>query len=463
MGSLTARWLGNSAANLIGGMSAALANIALPALVSRHLSHPEFSAWSLAMQIVAYVNLLGLGLQTATARAIAHANERDDRPETLATLRAAQQISRWATGCALVGALALTAFYPMFFPGIPDALVPAFRWTLLFIGTGYALQLLALVPMGVFQGLHRNMSFVSMQVSVRVLAVVLVGIGAAAGAGMSGLALALGLCTAALAPATWLQLRRALPWVAAIKAEPLDRVRLRQLLQYCGTLSVWSVSMLLVTSVGIMMVGRVAFQMSGAYALAMTAATVLSGLLGAVFSPLLTMGAALHAVPERRGELPRLLTRSTLACTVGLHLLFAGAVLLHRPVLLLWVGPSFAATTAPLLLVLVGAHALRNVVSPYAMMLLATGLNRRALWTGVAEGVGNLVATIVLGLNFGVLGIAFGSLVGSAIGLAGSLLFNLRRTPELTPRPLEFTAQAILLPTLAALPVYWLAWMLGGR
>ncbi len=463
MSSLASRWLGNSAANLIGGLSAALFNVALPALVSRHLSHSEFSAWSLAMQVIAYVNLLGIGLQTATARAIAHANEQDDRQQTLSTLRAAHRIGRWACGLGLLMAVSLAVLYPLVFPGIPAEVLQEFRWTLLIICCGTAFQLLALVPMGVFQGLHRNISFVSVQVALRVVAVALVAIGAHAAFGMTGLAIVVGASTALLGPANWLQLRRTVPWLAKFGEVALERARVRQLLDACATLSVWSVSMLLVNSVGIVMVGRIAFQSSGAYAVSMTAATVLAGLLNAVFAPLMTMGAAMHAVPERRPGIPRLLTRSTLACTAALHLLFAFIWLFHRPILRLWIGASFVEQASPLLLVLVGAHALRNVAWPYALMLLATGLNRRALWTGLAEGFGNLVATIVLGLRYGVVGVALGTLAGAAIGLLGSLLFNTRRTPELTPHPLRFALVGIVAPTLAAAPVYALVWMLLNR
>jgi len=76
---LTRRWLGNSAANVVGGLSAALFNLLIPAIVSRRLPPEQFSAWGLALQIVTYVNLLGLGLQTAMARAISQANEQNDR------------------------------------------------------------------------------------------------------------------------------------------------------------------------------------------------------------------------------------------------------------------------------------------------------------------------------------------------------------------------------------------------
>lgn len=454
MSQLRRRWLSNSAANLLGGLSAAAFNLALPAIVSRHLPAEQFSSWSLALQIVAYVNLLGLGLQTATARAIAQAEERQDSNSMGKIVRAAHQIARWASGAGLLAVLLLTLAYPLVFPGIPPHLLSDFRGALLLIGISTATQLLALVPMGVFQGLHKNIYFVAAQVGVRLLSVLLIAIGASLAIQLLGLAALLALCSVLLAPLLWHQLRRHLPWLAAASAAQVDPTIRRELLNYCATLSVWSVAMLLVNAVGIVMVGRIAFGMSGAYAIAMTAATVLAGLLGALFSPLMTAAAALHANPAQRGELPTLLLRSTLLCALGLHLLFALTLLIFQPVIRLWVGEAFVASAGPLLLILVGAHALRNLASPYALMLLASGLHRRALWTGLAEGVANLVATIALGLLWGVPGVALGTLVGALVGLLGSLLVNTRNTPELTPAPVGFVIKGFVLPLLLALPVY---------
>lgn len=457
MSSLRRRWLSNSAANLLGGLSAAAFNLALPAIVSRHLSAEQFSSWSLALQIVAYVNLLGLGLQTATARAVAQAHEGQDGAAIATIVRSARSIGRYASAAAVLGVLLLTLGYAWLFPDIPTALLPEFRVALLLIGVSTAAQLPALVPMGVFQGLHKNIHFVVAQIGTRALSLLLVGLGASFEAGLLGLAALLALCSALLTPLAWHQLRRTQPGLRmAMRGDPDPELR-RELLHYCATLSVWSIAMLMVNAVGIVMVGRIAFDMSGAYAIAMTAATVLAGLLGAVFSPLLTAAAAVHAAPARRHELPKLLMRSTWFCAAGLHLLFVLACLLVQPIVRLWVGQGFVAPVTPLLLILVGAHALRNLMTPYALMLLATGLHRRALWTGLAEGLANLAATIGLGLTWGVTGVALGTLVGAVVGMLGTLLLNTRSTPELTPAPLTFAIRGFVLPLLLATPLYLIA------
>lgn len=447
------RWLGNSAANLVGGLSAAAFNLLMPAILLRYLPPDQFSAWSLALQVVTYVNLLGLGLQTATARAIAQSEGRNDEGGMRKIIRAAHSIAVGATIAAMVAVLLLVVTYPLLFPSIPSELLPTFRAVLLLIGLSTATQLLALVPMGVFQGVHRNIVFVATQVVIRVVTVILVWAGVRSGLQLLGIATTVALCALTLYPVIRKLMHRLLAWAIDAQEIVVDRPLRIELLNYCASLSVWSVSTLLVNSVGIVMVGRVAFEKTGVYSLAMAAATVLAGLLGAIFSPLVTAAAALHAQPSRRAELPALLIKSTQICAVCLYLMFAAVLLLHRQVIELWVGASFVDSLAPLLLILVGAHALRNLCTPYAMILLATGMHRRALMTGVAEGLSNLVATIVLGQWFGLVGIACGTLVGALTGVACALILNTSSTPELTPRPGSFVLKAFVAPLAIFLPI----------
>lgn len=457
MRSLTGRWLGNSFANALSGASAAVFNLAIPAVLSRHLTQSEFSAWGLSLQIVAYVALLGIGLQTAVAKQVAYSEEAQARGETLATIRASRSISRACMALGLLLSMAIAAGCPWLFPDIPAQVLGQARWTLVAVGAAAAVQLLSLVPMGVFQGLHMNARFATAQVTVRVLGVALIVVGVQLDAGMPVLALLLATSLALLTPLMWMRLRQhEAGALMAFKTQPLNREARTRLLRDCLTLSVWGLSMLAVNTAGMVMVARTAFEHTGAYSIAVTAATVLSGLVGAVISPLLTHAAALYATPERRREMEALLLRTTCLCACGLSGLFLIFALIQRPLLTAWVGPNLVETTVLPMLILVGAHALRNVGAPYALMLIATGLNRRALWTGLAEGLCNLVATVYLGLRFGVVGVALGTLIGAIVGVVGSLLFNAPRTAELSPRPLRFAA-LMLLPPLAAAALVFLS------
>lgn len=456
--SLRRRWFGNSVVNLMGGVATAGVNVLLPAIVVKHLDAESFSIWNLALQMGVYVNLLSMGLQTATARAISHAS--DGNPQQVARLptivRAARSISYGASGVAVILAALLVAVYPLLFPSISPALISDFRITLALFGLAAITQILAQVDMGVFQGLHRNAAFVSVQMATRLITVLVVWAGVRTEKPMVILALLMAVSTAMLWPAMRVVLLRAVPWARQVSRSFVDKGLRGELLLYCGTLVVWSVSMLLVNSVGIIIVGRLDFVMAGPYAIAMTGASVIVGLLSAALSPLMTTAAALHATEETRSRLPVLLNRATLGVAIGLNLLVLCIAALHPLILKLWVGPQFIHAAGPMLVVLVGAHCLRNIAAPYSLMLLATGLHRRALLSAIIEGVANLTASILLGIQWGAIGVALGTLIGAAIGVLGTLALNGPQTPELTPEPLRFSAISVALPLFLFAPFHYL-------
>lgn len=451
------RWFSNSFFNLIGGLATAGVNLLLPAIVVKHLTGESFSVWNLALQMMVYVNLLSLGLQTATARAVAHAGERNeiDGDNKLPTIvRAARSISNRAAGAAFLFVLILVIVYPQLFPGVPVNLVGDFRLTIALFGLSAVIQILPQVDMGVFQGLHRNVVFVSVQMIIRLFTVLIVWVGVRTEQPMTTLAFLMASSMALLGPAMRTVFKRMLYWSIEVNTSPIDKILRQNLLKYCFTLSVWSLSMLLVNTVGIVIVGRFDFLMVGPYAIAMTATSVLVGLLGAFLSPLMTVATSLYSSQATRAELPKLLMRSTVLVLVGLNLIFAIIMVLHDYILRLWVGESFVESTGPILLVLIGGHCLRNIAAPYALMLLATGQHQKALISALLEGISNLIASIVFGVIWGAMGVAFGTVVGAIIGIVGTLSLNMARTPDLTPKPVKFIFNGILLPQLVVLPIY---------
>ncbi|TAM09646.1 MAG: hypothetical protein EPN72_02340 [Nevskiaceae bacterium] len=453
---LKQRWFGNSFVNVVGGVGSAAVNLLLPAVVAKYLSPDEFSLWSLALQIIIYVNLLGLGLQLATARAVSYAGDAGAsaglRNPVIA--QAARSISRKASGLAVMVIVVLVVTCPLLFPSVPQTSITEFRIVLGLFGLVGVAQIFSQPDMGVFQGLHRYLGFVGPKMSAQILGVFLVWLGVQAHQPIVVLALLLAAGMSLLWPAMRLAVRHSVTWGRDIGSAVVDKACRWELLQYCGALSVMSISMLVVNTAGVLVVGRIDFQMTGAYAIAMTAATVPVGLLGAALSPLLTTGSAMYASPETRARLPKLTTLTTVILTVGLNVFLLGIELLYPQILRLWVGERFVFTAGPLLVILVAAHCLRNVAAPYSLMLLAAGLHRRALYTAVLEGTVNLAASIVLGIRYGALGVAFGALIGSLVGVAGCLIFNTGRTPEITPRPFRFSLGGITLPILIFMPLH---------
>lgn len=455
MGDLKRRWFSNSLVNLVGGIASALVSLLLPSLVVRHLSQESFSVWNLSLQVIAYVSLLSLGLQSATARSIAHAADigHDNNVVLCEIVCAARNISHWAAAGGVALVFLLAALYPLMFPSVNPMLLHDFRITVSLFGLAAISQILAQTDMGIFQGMHRNEFFVAIQTSVRFITLLVVWLGALMKAPLVVLA---GLMTLAMFmqwPLMRWALLRWVPWAKQVAKVALDRRRRKELLQYCGTLSVWSLSMLFVNSVGILIVGHNDFIMAGPYAVAMTATTVLVGFLGALLSPLMTTVAAMYADGNTRKKIPDLLTRSTIFVSIFLGII-SSIVISYNPLIVrIWLGESLVGSVGPLLAILVSSYCLRNVASPYALMLIGTGLNKRALISAVIEGVANVIASIAFGMKWGAIGVAFGALLGAFVGLAGTLILNVSRTPELTPHPLRFSFISVVLPIIFFIPL----------
>ena len=435
-----------------------LVNLLIPAVLVRNISSQEFSVWSLSYQIISYVLLLGIGLQVATARAVAHAAE---FPESSAGISlivlAARSIARWATVIALAAVVGATFVYPSFFPQMPEQLGSEFRVTLALLGLTGVVSIISQVDMGIFQGLHRNSVFVGVQTGVRLLSLVAVLIGAAFGSTLVEFAGLFAVASALLWPAMRVAYRRISGQCTRKSASvPVQNV-VRELLKYCATLSVWAICTTVVLTAGTLITGRIDFQSVGAYSLAMTASVAFAGLFGAALAPLITTGAAMYANSDSRGKLPALLISTSAWATLGLGIAAVLTVGVGHALLTLWVGAPLAEKTYPLLVVLVTAQAIRNIGAPYASLLLATGVHGRAQLSAILEAVANLVVSIGLGLLFGVVGVAVGSVVGGTVGIVGSLALNTGRTPELTPRPGRFIAHGIALPLLVVIPLFVIA------
>lgn len=448
-------WLNNSLANLFGGLATAGVNIFIPAIVVNYFDTNSFSAWSLALQISIYVNLMSMGLQTATARAISHEVEKKQNNILSAVTKASQSIAYIFFAFACLITIIITFTYPYVFSNLPQNLINEFQITLAVIGLATATQILAQVNMGVFQGLHRNYIFVAAQVFIRLLTVLVVWLGVEAQQSMAVIAILMAATTILLWPLMQIIFLRFIPWSKEKSDQKVTKKYRNDIFKYCGTLSVWSISMLLVNSAGIVIVGYYDFSAAGAYSLAMTAAIVIVGLIGAALSPLMTTAAALNASKSTQKNIPKLLNKSTLFLSLFLNIFIIFLIIFHEDILKIWVGESRVSSTKILLIILVSAHCLRNIVAPYSLMLLATGLHRRAMISAIIEGFINLISSIFLGLFFGAIGVAIGTMIGAVFGLISSLALNISNTPELTPQPKKFSIQYIIIPLLLFIPIHF--------
>lgn len=443
--SLRNLFLKNAVANVIGGAGSALFNLLLPALVVRYLGKMEFSVWTLALQILLYLQIFGFGLQTAMTKFIAHANEKNDVDDQKKTIRAGLALVTYFAMTAVLVVVGLIIFYPFLFSNIPVELVSEFRICIGLLGLSAAWQLFALVPNGMFVGLHRNIIPVVCILSVRMLSLLSLWLVLKNNGGLLALSITLACCGALVVPASYLCAKR---WASGLihKLGNIDRARLRQIFNYCASLAVWNLAMLFVNGVDMIVVGHFDFEKIAAYSLAITSITVLVGVLQAILNPLIAIGSATYANPEKAGKLPKILVMSSLSCSFFLILVTVLFFIFGKYVLELWISQNYVSDVYSFLLILLIAHSVRNIMMPFSILLVAIAEHKKALIPALSEGGINLLFSLLLASKLGAHGVAYATLIGALAGVFASFILVVKNTTVLTVSRSFFMSRILILP-----------------
>lgn len=438
------RWIGNSFANVLGGGGTALIALLIPAILARRLTPFDFAIWSLVFQIVAYINFFGFGIQNALAKYIA-----EEDTDSQWSLTYAGFIIIACGMLIAISALALTIWlYPALFVEVQGERLRSFRIALAAVGLGAIFLLPTQVPIGFFLGKHRNFAAMLPQLATKLFSVAMLWAASLQTDNLLSLIfifvsmglLGLPVMLIMLARQGWRP--QMFGWREA-KHDSLPKVK-----AYCAGISVWTMSMLLVSAIGPIIVGSYDLIQVAPYTIATAALTVLGGATNALLSPLLPAVSAASLKPEARELLPRVLIRTTFWCVLLLNILLMLFCFVGEPLVRLWVGPNYGRDVYLLVIVLFVGNNIRNCAMPYATMLMGTALHRTTIASALVEGVGNVGSSLILVRHFGAYGVAFGVVIGAALGLVVHVIHNFPRTRLLTPSARTLVFRGMLLPSM---------------
>ena len=192
-------------------------------------------------------------------------------------------------------------------------------------------------------------------------------------------------------------------------------------------LSVWSLASFFISSLDIVIIGHYRYADTGFYAIANGPANFMLALVSSAFSPLLPAVSSMQSstTAVRIGDLCIKMTRycALFLLVLGLPLLFFA-----YPVLSLWVGKRYAVQSALYLEVLVLCNVVRQLASPYVLVVVATGKQHLATIGAILEALVNVTLSIWLVQRIGAVGVALGTLVGAFVGLGMHLLVSIPLT-----------------------------------
>jgi O-antigen/teichoic acid export membrane protein len=443
--------LKNSVANVLRGFSGALVALLLPPFLTRYLPDQTYGAWVLVLQLSAYVAYLDFGVQTAVGRYVAHTTELNDEHGRDQYVSTALFILLIAAVLGLILVIGLSLAMPHLFPKMPEDIRYEAQTALLVVGGSLVIGLPFSVFSGIFVGLQRNeipALIVGGSKLIGALAVIIV---ASQGGNLVAMATALAASNGLAAITQHIVARHAAPLIQ-INTRAVNLRVGRELLDYCFSLTVWSLAMLLITGLDTVVVGYFDFNAVSYYAVAATLVLLVSGLQNAVFSVLMPRAAILGARNDADG-LGKLLVTATRYSTLMLLVTGLPLVFLANPILALWVGAKYAELAAPILQVLVIANIVRWSLAPYANILVGTGQQRLVTISPIVEGVTNLTVSILLAYSLGAIGVALGTLVGSIVAFLCNVFYNMPRTTGIRFSRFNYLRSGFVLPLLFSFPL----------
>jgi O-antigen/teichoic acid export membrane protein len=441
----------NVIANLVRGGASAIVALALPHFLVKSLDHDRFAAWALLLQIAAYATYLDFGVQTAVSRFVARYMELGDerRRNSLVSTALAFLIVAAVLAVAIFGVIVWSL--PHFFPGVPAHLLTELRYAVLIMGVGASCLLPLSTFSGVLVGLHRNEHVALAIGGSRLLGAIIVVFAARQTTSL----LVFGACIAGLnllgGAVQVLSAKHLLPSLQ-IRWSCIQRTSAVELGKFCTGLTVWSISMFLVTGVGVTIVGTVDFQAVGYYSVAAALVTVFSGANSAVCSAFITPVAALHA-SRLNDRIRTLVITATRANTFANLLVTTVMFMSGHFILRMWVGEIYARQALPILELLMVGNAVRLIANPYASMLIATGQQRHGIAQGLVESLTNLGSSIIGALWLGPIGVAWGTVIGAICVVIWTCVVTLKRATEISLSRWSFVFEGIIRPFICTLPL----------
>lgn len=451
----------NGIANVTKGGATALVALVLPHFLTRSLDHDRFAAWALMLQLAAYASVLDFGLQTAVARFLAYYTEIGDTEHRTCLVNTALALLSVAAILGVLAICLIAVLLTHIFHGIPGVLLSELRRATLLLGGSTALLLPFSVFSGVLVGLHRNEQVAVAVGGSRILGALAVLVVVRYTNSLVLLALCIAVANLAAAVLQLIRTRVLLPSLP-ISYLYVRKTMVRELGAYCAGLTLWSLSMVLISGVDLIIVGHFDFAAAGYYSIATAVITLFNGVDGALCSALMTPIASLDASQDL--DSIRTLILSATRLNTFANLLALAVLFLCGPFLLrVWVGASYAVPALRIVEILMVAFAVRLVASPYAFMLIATDQQRYGIAQAAVEGLVNLGSSVLGAIWWGPIGVAIGTLLGAICGLLWTSFFTVKWVRKVPLGRWNFVKEGVVRPLGCMVPLLIFSLLMRGR
>jgi O-antigen/teichoic acid export membrane protein len=425
-----------------------LVGIFLSPYILHRLGDEAFGLWILIFSVTGYYGLFDLGIRSSIVRYVAKYSANDEHEELNRLINTAM-FSYSGIGIAAITLTVIAAYYVSAIFRIPPGFLATARWLLLMVGASVSLGFPLGVFSGILEGLQRFYLLNFTNISATLLRALLIVLALQHGRGLLTVALitvSLPLISAlvnAAAVLRSLQLR--------FGPQYLSRSSLRRIAGYSGTTFLIIVAGRLRFKTDALIIGTfvsaagVTYFTIGARLIDYASETVSS--LAQIFVPMSSQSQAKGDLEALR----KIFVVGNRACAFIIFPITAMLTILGKSIIETWVGPKYIATGYPVLLVLLYPTTLMLAQSASGRTLWGMAKHRTWAWVVLAEGIANLVLSVVLVRRYGIIGDA----IGTAIPLACSMILFLPRhlCRLLGIKVTTYLSRAFMLPTGLCIPL----------
>ena len=441
----------NSSANGIRAISGSLVTMVLPLVLVALLAKNDFAVWALCFSIASFVLYLDLGIPTTLQALVSSFDGAGDGRSAVAVVKSGLRVVALVSlACVAVGSV-VAANFTAIFPDVETSLVAIAGPTLIIVLCGQLSNLLANAGSAYFAGLQRSPEPTRVMVPARIGSLILATGAALVGTSVVVIAVAYALpliVGCALIFAKFFSEARALG-KATGKTTPGTSAR--SILAYSGPLIVWNLSLLFVTGAGLAIVGRVDYDAVAAYAVANIFAVGITSLDSALLASLIPEFSRAH-VAKDRARLAGGVRRASRVNSIFVTAM-AVAIIALAPIISLLLIESGERSLGILLIIgAVVTASLRAYPAPLSLAFVATGTHKRIYWPPVVEAIVTFSLCVYLGVSFGALGVAVGSVSGAVLGMAMAFVISRRISGVVDANLRQMSADALLLPLLPTVP-----------
>jgi len=422
--------------------------IFLSPYILHSLGDEAFGLWILIFSITGYYGLFDLGIRSSIVRYVAKYSATNEHEELNRLVNTALFSYGGIGVLTMLVTLIVTYCFNSIFR-IPAEFVVTARWLLFMAGIAVSLGF----PIGVFSGILEGLQYFylinTVNVGSTLLRALLIVIALRHGGGLLTVAfitvslpLLGGLINAATA-FRHLRLR--------LGSQYLSRSTLRRIAGYSSTTFVIIVSGRLRFKTDALVIGTF---MSAA---AITYFTIGSRLvdyatdfvhsMAQIFVPMSSQSDALGELKSLR----QIFVSGGRMCALAALPISAILIIFGKSVIEIWVGARYVSASYPVLLILLIPSTLSLMQAASSRVLFGMGKHQMLAKVTLAEGIANLVLSVILVRKFGIVGDA----VGTAIPLCGTVVLFLpyHLCKVLKIRLVSYVRHAFLLPFVLVIPL----------